>query len=104
MDITSLEWEADSKGNPKISVWAKCHTVEDVEDIIAWLHLAKDMMRKWEKIREKRGSPSGTRPGNKRSGAPVPDGEMDTAEQATGNTRVSNLVPDRNSSSGFRVA
>jgi len=54
MDITSLEWEADSKGNPKISVWAKCHTVEDVEDMIAWLHLAKDMMRKWEKIRSNR--------------------------------------------------
>lgn len=54
MDITSLEWESDSKGNPKISVWAKCHTVEDVDDIIAWLHLAKDMMRKWEKIRSKR--------------------------------------------------
>jgi hypothetical protein len=53
MDITSLEFEIDSKCRPKVSVWAKCHTVEDVDDIIAWLHLAKDMMRKWEKIRSK---------------------------------------------------
>ena len=58
MDITSIGWEADSEGNPKISVWAKCHTVEDVEDIIAWLHLAKDMMRKWEKIRSSRAQAS----------------------------------------------
>lgn len=53
MDITSLEFECDSKGKPKIAVWAKCHSVDDVDDIIAWLHLAKAMMIKWDKIRNR---------------------------------------------------
>ncbi len=48
MDITNLEIECD--GPPCIKVWAKCHTSEDVDDIIAWLRLAQSMMVKWEKI------------------------------------------------------
>lgn len=49
MDLTNLEIECE--GKTCIKVWAKCHNAEDVDDIIAWLRLAKDVMIKWEKIR-----------------------------------------------------
>lgn len=49
MDITNLE--VDCAHKPCIKVWAKCETPEDVDDIIAWLRLAKDLLIKWEKIR-----------------------------------------------------
>ena len=54
MEITSLECKCDNKGGTQINVWAKCHSVEDVDDIIAWLHLAKTLMKGWDKIEKKR--------------------------------------------------
>ena len=36
-----------------VEVWADCHTVQDCEQIIEWLQLAKANMRQWEKINAK---------------------------------------------------
>jgi hypothetical protein len=49
MDISDLKIECD--GRTCVKVWAKCHSAEDIDDMIAWLHLAKGLMLKWEKIR-----------------------------------------------------
>lgn len=53
MDITSLDIECRGAGRSVVKVWAKCQTQDDVDDIIAWLKLAKGVMATWEKISAK---------------------------------------------------
>lgn len=50
MDITSLEMKCKEDGSTKIEVWAKCNSIEDCDDMIAWLQLAKSVIIKWNKI------------------------------------------------------
>lgn len=52
MKITTLAVECDHE--PRIKVWAECYSREDIEDIIAWLNLASDLMAGWKEIKEKR--------------------------------------------------
>lgn len=54
MDITNMSVECDEKGQSKVSLYLKARSVEDLDDIIAWLQLAKQVTAKWEKIRAKR--------------------------------------------------
>lgn len=36
-----------------VEVWVDLYTPEDIDDLILWLKLAKDVMLKWEKINAK---------------------------------------------------
>lgn len=36
-----------------MEVWTKLHTQEDINDLIAWLQMAKGTMRQWEKIHKR---------------------------------------------------
>jgi hypothetical protein len=50
MRIDNLEMTYGHNGKATAKIWVQCHTPEDVEEIIAWLKMAKDNMRAWEKI------------------------------------------------------
>ena len=50
MDIKGLEVECEKEGESTVKVWANCETPEDIDVIIAWLHLAKSMMKKWRSL------------------------------------------------------
>jgi hypothetical protein len=52
LDVTSLDIECHADGSAKVSAWVKCWTTDDIDDVIAWLELAKTMMQKWEAIRK----------------------------------------------------
>lgn len=43
----------EDKGVARVSVWALCHTPDDCEQMIAWLRLAQNNLRQWEKISPK---------------------------------------------------
>lgn len=68
MDITTLEISCDAKGKTRVNVWAKCHSPQDVDDIIAWLRLSKNVIEKWEKI-SARSSAGSEQPPSKRQAA-----------------------------------
>jgi len=77
--VSNLDVRCDRSQKQHLEIWCECYSIEDVDDLMAWLLLAKDMMRKWDKIRAKRNSPelassSGARPLR----------EADTAERAAG--------------------
>ena len=80
MDISDLKIECDIKGVTKVSVWAKLHTPADVDDIIAWLRLSKNVMAKWEKIRA-RSSAGPEQPPSKRQVAGSNPAERPTPPQ-----------------------
>lgn len=50
MKIDGLEIKYGYGGRAIVEVWAKLHTVDDVDDMVAWLQMAKGTMRQWEKI------------------------------------------------------
>lgn len=45
MKITSREVDCDKRKAPVVKIWCECHTLEDVDEVIAWLHLAQKLMR-----------------------------------------------------------
>lgn len=51
LDITSLGVECDEIGGAKVTIWCKCYSVEDIDDCIEWLKLARTLMEGWEAIR-----------------------------------------------------
>jgi hypothetical protein len=51
--ITGLKIESSESGRTVVEVWSKCSSVSDVDDLIAWLGLAKHVIRGWEKINAK---------------------------------------------------
>lgn len=53
MKINGLKIESGNNGKTHVEIWSTCHSVEDVDDTIAWLNLAKHVMRGWEKINAK---------------------------------------------------
>jgi hypothetical protein len=53
LDVTSLDMECHDDGTTKVTVWVKCWSSDDIDDVIAWLKLAKSMMKSWETIRKK---------------------------------------------------
>ena len=53
MKINGLKIESGHNGKTIVEIWSACHSIEDVDDVIAWLGLAKQVMRGWEKINAK---------------------------------------------------
>ena len=53
MKINGLKIESGNNGRTIVEMWSTCHSVQDVDDTIAWLQLAKHVMRGWEKINAK---------------------------------------------------
>ena len=53
MKINGLRIESGNNGKTIVEMWSTCHLVQDVDDTIAWLQLAKHVMRGWEKINAK---------------------------------------------------
>jgi hypothetical protein len=52
LDVTTLGLECEEGGRVKVTVWCKCWTAGDINDVIEWLRLAKTLMEKWEAIRK----------------------------------------------------
>jgi hypothetical protein len=53
MKINGLKIESGNNGKTIVEIWSTCHSIRDVDDTIAWLNLAKHVMRGWEKINAK---------------------------------------------------
>lgn len=53
MKVTELAVKCDAEGEAVVEVWVKCATRDDLDDVIAWLELAKQMVGKWQKIRKR---------------------------------------------------
>ena len=53
MNINGLKIESGNNGKTIVEIWSTCHSIQDVDDTIAWLNLAKNVMRGWEKINAK---------------------------------------------------
>lgn len=53
MKISDLKIESADCGKTTVSLWVRCSSVEDVDNLIAWLGLAKHVIRGWEKINAK---------------------------------------------------
>lgn len=53
MKINGLKIESGNNGKTRVEIWSTCHSIEDVNDTIAWLQLAKQVIRGWEKINAK---------------------------------------------------
>jgi hypothetical protein len=51
LDVTDLGLECEADGTSLVKVWCKCRTADDIDDVIAWLHLAKTLTTKWRIIR-----------------------------------------------------
>lgn len=51
MKVSDLKIECDPLTT--VTVWVKCFTVDDVDDLIAWLGLAKTVMVQWQQINQK---------------------------------------------------
>jgi hypothetical protein len=62
MQISELSMNFGYNGKTIVTAWCKCHTADDVEEIIAWLKMAKDNMRAWEKI-DAQARPKGAKDG-----------------------------------------
>ena len=58
MKINGLKIESGNNGRTIVEMWSTCYSVQDVDDTIAWLNLAKHIMRGWEKINAKASQPA----------------------------------------------
>jgi hypothetical protein len=56
MKISDLKIECDDR--TCVTVWVKCQSPEEIDNLIAWLQLAKSVMLKWEKINANASRPS----------------------------------------------
>jgi hypothetical protein len=54
MDVTNLEIECHADGGSKVTAWTKCRSTEDIDDLVAWLGLARGLMVEWQSIRATR--------------------------------------------------
>lgn len=53
MNIKGLKIESGNNGKTIVEVWAQCHSMDDCDDIIAWLGLAKYVIEEWGNINAK---------------------------------------------------
>ena len=53
MKINNLKIESGNNGRTIVEIWSTCYSVQEVDDTIAWLSLAKHVMRGWERINAK---------------------------------------------------
>ena len=54
MNVTQMKVETDSDHKTEVTLWVTCKSVEDIEDIGAWLELAKDFVSGWHTVVAKR--------------------------------------------------
>lgn len=52
MKVNDLKMAMQESGKTDVEVWARCYTSDDLEDLIAWLLLARAAMKKWEARRK----------------------------------------------------
>jgi hypothetical protein len=50
LDVTSLEIRCMQDGSTAVQVWCKCHSQEQIDDIIGFLELAKRVVIGWEEV------------------------------------------------------
>ena len=55
MDITNMGIECSNAGD-KVTVWVKCRTPEEIDDVVAWLGLVRTLMTTWKCYREEKGA------------------------------------------------
>ena len=53
MKISELKMECTSDGETEVTIWARCTTQEDVDAMIEWMKLGKQVMRRWRQIATK---------------------------------------------------
>lgn len=53
LEATTLEVQCHSDGTSKATVWCKCYSPEDIDDVIVWLRLAKSLLEDWRAERGK---------------------------------------------------
>jgi hypothetical protein len=53
MKVSDLKMESEVDGTTTATFWLKLNSADEIDDAIAWLRLAKDVMQKWHKIRSK---------------------------------------------------
>lgn len=58
MKISQLDVRCDRSQKQHLEIWCECNSPEDVDDLMAWLLLAKAMMKKWDNIRSRRAETS----------------------------------------------
>jgi len=54
LSIETLNIECDEKGGARIQLTCQCNSTQDVDDILAWLQLARDLTIRWEEIVQQR--------------------------------------------------
>jgi hypothetical protein len=52
MDITSLEIRSLADGSGTVQAWCKCSSPDQIDDLVAWLGLARHVMEEWHAIRD----------------------------------------------------
>jgi hypothetical protein len=62
IDITSMQIECDATGDSKVTLWVKCKTAEDIDDVTLWLAEARALMIQWKGIRTARGDRTNVTP------------------------------------------
>ena len=53
MNITTLKMEYGFNGEATVSVWVGCNTPADIDELMAWLKMAKYNMASWKSINDK---------------------------------------------------
>jgi hypothetical protein len=86
LDVTNLEIECHTDGSTKVKVWCNCFQPDDIDDLVAWLGLAKTVMERWGEIREKRSAARGAeaRPATQRGAESGPPPDRAAKAAATG--------------------
>lgn len=54
MDVTTIGLECESDGTTRIVLWMKAWSPDDIDDVLAWLSMARQLMVDWREIRDKR--------------------------------------------------
>lgn len=57
MKITELKLNSGYNGQTIVDLWVTCHTIEEVDDVIAWMQFAKQMMLEWQKLHKDKPKP-----------------------------------------------
>lgn len=58
MKISTLRIDCGNNGRTIVEVRADCHSVEDVDTLIAWLEMANVVMNSWEAINAETSRPA----------------------------------------------
>lgn len=50
MNIRELRMDCEKDGETGITIWATCDTPQDIDAMIEWMKLGKQVMRRWKQI------------------------------------------------------